>query len=70
MLVLIKLLLKPLVVVLLIGLICHFFYSLGRRRVSGNKGRASRPGRRPRKFVQCKVVENEEPPENDAAQKN
>ena len=65
MLALIKVLLKPLIVLLLIGLICHFFYTLGQKRASGNKGRTSRAKRRPRKIVQCKVVEDEESSEND-----
>ncbi len=67
MFVLIKLL-RPLVVLLLIGLICHFFYTLGKKRASQNKGQTTSPRRRPRKFVQCKVVEDEESPENDVGQ--
>lgn len=63
-------LLRPLAVLFLMGLVCHFFYSLGKRRAAGNKGRAGRARRRPRKVVQCKVVEDEEPSENDDAQKD
>ena len=65
---LIKVLLKPLLILFLIGLICHFFYTLGQKRASGNKGRTSRAKRRPRKIVQCKVVEDEEAPEKDDVQ--
>ena len=70
MLALIKVLLKPLAILFLIGLVCHFFYTLGKKRASGNKGRANRAKRRPRKVVQCKVVEDEEAPKNDAARKD
>ena len=66
MLVLIKVLLRALVGLFLIGLVCHFFYTLGKKRASGNKGRASRAKQRPRKVIQCKVDEDEEAPENDA----
>ncbi len=63
-------LLRPLAVLFLIGLICHFFYALGKRKALGNKDRSSRGGRRPRKFVQCKVVEDDEDPKNEGIQKD
>ena len=66
MLMLIKLL-RPLAILFLIGLVCHFFYTLG-KRASGNKGRTSRAKQRPRKIVQCKVIEDEESCEKDDAQ--
>jgi ribosomal protein L31 len=65
---LIKVLLKPLAVLFLIGLACHFFYTLGKKRALENKGRTGRARRRPRKVVQCKVVEDEEPCENNDGQ--
>ena len=65
---LIRVLLRPLIVLLLIGLVCHFFYTLGKKRASEDKGRTSRAKRRPRKIVQCKVVEDEKSPEKDDAQ--
>ena len=63
-------LLRPLAVLFLIGLICHFFYTLGKRRSLSHKAGTSGSGRRPRKFIQCKVVEDEEDPKNEGIQKD
>lgn len=59
---------RLLVGVLLIGVICYFFYALGKKRALENKDKTSGGRSRPRKFVQCKVVENEEAPKNGAGQ--
>jgi len=61
---------RLLVGVLLMGVICYFFYALGKKRALENRDKTSTGKRRPRKFVESTVVERKEGPKNDGAQKD
>ena len=61
---------RLLVGVLLIGVICYFFYALGKKRALENKDKTSGGRCRPRKFVESTVVESKDGPKNDGAQKD
>ncbi len=63
-------LLRLLVGVLLIGIICYFFYALGKRRALENSEKTRGQRRRPRKFVESTVVERKDGPKNNGAQKD
>ena len=61
---------RLLVGVLLVGIICYFFYALGKKRALENRDNTSGGRRRPRKFVETTVVENKDEPKNNDSQKN
>ena len=61
---------RLLVGVLLIGVICYFFYTLGKKRALENRDKTSAGRRRPRKFVESTVVESKDGPKSDGAQKD
>ena len=61
---------RLLVGVLLIGVICYFFYALGKKRALENGQKTRGRGRRPRKFVESTVVERKDGPKNEGAQKD
>ena len=54
-----RLLLRFVTFVFLVGLACYSFYSLGRRRGTKDRTDASRDGYRKRKVVESSVVEDE-----------
>jgi uncharacterized membrane protein len=57
-----RILIRILPVVVFIWFICHFFYSLGKRKASQDYNQKSRNRRRASKVVESSVVEKE----NDA----
>ena len=61
---------RLLVGVLLIGVICYFFYTLGKKRALENRDKTNGGRRRPRKFIETTVVESKDESKNDSAQKD